>query len=484
MNTVELTPVQQECVDFPQDKHLAVRGVAGSGKSLVVAHRAIRFARAARKSGAPVRVAVFTFVNTLVDFTRETIDRDGRDVASDITISTLDKVVYNLYRRLTGRTVRGTYDSREKELDRAVKSVSEPDTASRLRIVSEERRSWLMEEVAWMKQRMFSTVEEYLESPRRGRGRVRLERADRPYVFEIYKAFYDLLEKEGAVTIDMMCEAILKTNRPFPESFRYDVILIDEAQDLPVNKLLVARKLCRNAMTIAADFRQKIYSTGFTWKEIGLQINRGNSKKLQGTFRNTKQIALLAMGLAKHNTESIEDEEPLQLEIPDREGPLPVLFKSGSKSEHDEIFAGLARKLAEEAATQSIAVLVRQKSDTFRYHKVLAELGIPCETVSREGQTKVLVPGFKVTTYHSAKGLEFDQVILPDLVDGNFPYTYKQTDFSEEECENRLNEARNLLYVGMTRARTMLYMLTRDTPTEDPSPLLAELDPELMKTVE
>ena len=145
MNTAELTPVQQECVDFPQDKHLAVRGVAGSGKSLVVAHRAIRFARAARKSGAPVRVAVFTFVNTLVDFTRETIDRDGRDVASDITISTLDKVVYNLYRRLTGQTVRGTYDSREKELDRAVKSVSEPDTASRLRIVSEERRSWLME---------------------------------------------------------------------------------------------------------------------------------------------------------------------------------------------------------------------------------------------------------------------------------------------------------------------------------------------------
>ncbi len=482
MNTAELTAVQKECVDFPQDKDLAVRGVAGSGKSLVIAHRAVSFARAARKNGVRVRVAVFTFVNTLVDFTKETIERDGRDVAYDITISTLDKVIYNLYRRVTGRTPNGMYRPREDELDRAVKSVGEPETASRQRIVSEERRSWLMEEVAWMKQRMFSTVEEYLESPRRGRGRVRLERADRPFVFEIYKAFYGLLEKEGVVTIDMMCEAILRSNVPLPESLRYDVVLIDEAQDLPVNKLLVARKLCRKAMTIAADFRQKIYSTGFTWKEIGLQINRGNSKKLQGTFRNTKQIALLAMGLAKHNTESIEDEEPLQLEIPDREGPLPVLFKSGSRHEHDEIFSGLAGKLAEEAATQSIAVIVRYNLD--RYVNMLAGLGIACEKVEKNGQTRVLTPGFKVSTYHSAKGLEFDQVILPDLVDGNFPYTYKQTDFSEEECENRLNEARNLLYVGMTRARTMLYMITRDTPTEDPSPLLSELDPELMTIVE
>ena len=107
MNTAELTAVQKECVDFPQDKDLAVRGVAGSGKSLVIAHRAISFARAARKNGARVRVAVFTFVNTLVDFTQETIDRDGRDVASDITISTLDKVIYNLYRRVTGRTPTG-----------------------------------------------------------------------------------------------------------------------------------------------------------------------------------------------------------------------------------------------------------------------------------------------------------------------------------------------------------------------------------------
>lgn len=484
MSTAELTPVQQECVEFPQDKDLAIRGVAGSGKSLVIAHRAVRFARAGRKSGAPVRVAIFTFVNTLVDFTRATIDRDGPDVASDIIVSTVDKAVKNLYELLIKRQARDMYKAREEELDRAVKSVGEPETASQRRIVSEERRDWLYAEVVWMKQRMFATVEEYLASARRGRGRVRLDKADRPFVFEIYKTFYDLLEKEGIVTIDTMCEAILKSNRPVPEDFRYDVVLIDEAQDLPVNKLLVVRKLCRNAMTIAADFRQKIYATGFTWKEIGLQINRGNSKKLQGTFRNTKQIALLAMGLAKHNTESIEDEEPLQLEIPDREGPLPVLYMSRSKRQHDAIFAELARCLAEAATTQSIAVLARNKNDVDRYLRVLVGLGIRAEMVNRQMPTKVLAPGIKITTYHSAKGLEFDQVVLPDLVDGNFPYTYKQTDFSEEACENRLNEARNLLYVGMTRARTMLYMLTRDTPTEDPSPLLAELDPELMKIVE
>ncbi len=56
-----------------------------------------------------------------------------------------------------------------------------------------------------------------------------------------------------------------------------------------------------------------------------------------------------------------------------------------------------------------------------------------------------------VMTMHMAKGLEFDNVILPDLNEGIMP----KKNLSEKEIE----EERRLLYVAMTRAKESLYLL-------------------------
>ena len=56
-------------------------------------------------------------------------------------------------------------------------------------------------------------------------------------------------------------------------------------------------------------------------------------------------------------------------------------------------------------------------------------------------------------TLHGAKGLEFDEVYLPDLVQGTLPY--RQSLRSPEAVE----EERRLMYVGMTRARQVLHLM-------------------------
>ena len=64
-----------------------------------------------------------------------------------------------------------------------------------------------------------------------------------------------------------------------------------------------------------------------------------------------------------------------------------------------------------------------------------------------------------LSTIHSSKGLEFDVVYIIDLIEGEFPST-KAQELSPQGDDLAMEEERRLFYVGMTRARESLSLLS------------------------
>ncbi len=77
--------------------------------------------------------------------------------------------------------------------------------------------------------------------------------------------------------------------------------------------------------------------------------------------------------------------------------------------------------------------------------------------------------GVNLLTYHRAKGLEFDAVFLPRLLDGELPFRSGRAKADPEE-------ERRLLYVGITRARKYLFLTWPSAGRAQPSPFLDEME--------
>jgi DNA helicase II / ATP-dependent DNA helicase PcrA len=88
------------------------------------------------------------------------------------------------------------------------------------------------------------------------------------------------------------------------------------------------------------------------------------------------------------------------------------------------------------------------------------------------------VEGVRLMTLYQAKGLEFRHVIVPCLVDGEWPVRegwsgYFPAELLREQVpagDIHTEEERRLLYVAMTRARDTLILTTHDGPAVDKGP--------------
>ena len=110
----------------------------------------------------------------------------------------------------------------------------------------------------------------------------------------------------------------------------------------------------------------------------------------------------------------------------------------------------LRSKNADEGKLEILLALARQNPEQDTFLSRLSHL----EALAQTGRTEE--GGVVLSTIHGSKGLEFERVILMDVLDGVLPQIASPI---TEDGDRQLEEERRLFYVGLTRAKKQLEIL-------------------------
>ena len=122
----------------------------------------------------------------------------------------------------------------------------------------------------------------------------------------------------------------------------------------------------------------------------------------------------------------------------------------------------------EEVTRQADLGRLRALATEFTLAHPDGDVGAFTEELSGRFSVERNARGVNLLTYHRAKGLEFDAVFLPRLLDGELPFRSGRSKADPEE-------ERRLLYVGITRARRYLFLTWPTDAKAARSPYLDEL---------
>jgi superfamily I DNA/RNA helicase len=300
-------------------------------------------------------------------------------------------------------------------------------------------------------------------------------KADREFIWQIYQGYNKQLRDAGKLDFDdyaILCLREIKNDNSFSPPFTH--IIVDEAQDLSKAQILTISKIVSQetrSITIIADAAQKIYKSGFTWTEVGIEVRGARTLSLKKNYRNTEAIFLAAGSLLSHDPDPSEFTEA----EPARKGgkkPRIGYFKNW-----DEEATYLLEELNRiDYASELTVVLHRDWNGMRKVSAYLTDNGIDNEIIRETSTINFENKKVKICTLSSVKGLEFDNVFIADVNEDAIPYPQG---FHDENDEVHISTERRLLYTAMTRARENLFLLS----CGQPSRYLAEIDKNLIDVI-
>lgn len=463
-----LHPAQRRYVEARYAGPARVSGGAGTGKTVVLLHRA----RELWRRYPSTRIVLSTYTRNLAQAMAAQLRQLAPELpmaaglgAPGIHVTTLDALAVAQLRGLRGHL---------DDSARAVLGVSEGALGSNPRLEPGDSRwrqaladegsalgpachtpeFFIQEYERTVLPRRITTEREFLAARRLGGPT--LSRSQRQPVWRVIEAYRRTGRADGVLDFSEAGALVAHYGECGGAAPPIDHLLIDEAQDLSPVHWQVARQLTRQGVDdifVAEDPHQRIYARRVTSAEHGLSF--GSGRRLDVTYRTTTETLQWAKGVLEgHTFSDLAGEQPASRDYATRSGEVPRFFEAATPQEEREAAVAILQSWLEVAAPEDIAVLVRSDGVRQLFADALNDAGIP----SREAHDSARVePGrVHVMTMHRAKGVEFARVLIFGAGSGELP-AWPVRDLPPGEArEDGLLRERSLLYVSATRARDAL----------------------------
>lgn len=442
---------QKEVLYLPAQGNTVVLGTAGSGKTTLAILRSLYLSDPSTAHGG--RTLLVTFNRCLVTYMQHLAGELRRPV--DVRNYHRFARGYLSSRNKLGDHTIGRSEDRLRFIDDAVKAARK---AGAPHAALERPTKFFDEEFQWIQRHGIGSQQEYVEADRVGRS-ARIRRSERADLFDLYQRYLDRRRQAGKrYDWEDLASAVRRELDEDASDRLYRHVVIDEGQDFSPEMLrsLAAAIPDDGSLTFFGDIAQQIYGYRMSWRSSGL--NAPQIWRFQENYRNTKQIARLALALAAM-PHFPDDSDLVEPTAPTADGPQPVLSRQPSETAERAFVISWASDFAR-IGTVAILLRTRGQEASFR-----ASFSTGATRLHRELAVWPDGPGLFYGTYHAAKGLEFDTVFMPFLSGERWPHPPDVEFLGREETETR--DAR-LLYVGITRARSALVL----SCTGQPTPLL------------
>jgi len=433
---IKPTPEQLKILTDSGAGFRLIRGAAGSGKTTAALLRLRQLCRTrlARKSRLdskePVRILVLTFNRTLRGYVAELAkEQVAFSNELDLTISTFSKWAINL--------IENKYKlDLPKSQEWILSLLFDID-------IPNKNISYFMDEIKYIRGRFIADkINDYIDAVRSGRGRSpAISREMRiKLINKVIKPYENMKLEHGY--IDWNDLAIEASTAP---CVGYDIVIVDECQDFSGNQI---RTICHHldsnhVTTFIIDAVQRIYPQSFVWREVGINMRPNMVFSLSSNHRNTVEIArfasLLVSGLPKEEDGALPNAEACK-----ESGPRPKIIVGIYSQQLDYMLNHIQPFLD---LGETVAILKPRGASWFDFaRKTLRQRGIAYCELTRTSEWPEGPEQVALLTIHSAKGLEFDHVLLPGL-------SRQVTPHGDEDGDGTLESLRRLLAMGIGRAR-------------------------------
>lgn len=435
-----LHPYQRKLVEWKTNGPLNINGAAGTGKTVVLMHRAVHLAR--NLTDAKSRVLVTTFTTNLSITIKGLIKRMGPDVAGRIEVTNLHALARTICTRTGWRGRIATDD----EIENVWHEVWLDSTLGELPMSHDELRK---EFALVVDPNGIDCEDDYLTAVRTGRPR--LSREQRRIAWAVFRVFIRGVKKRNLLTFEgAIHEARLAVEQG--NSPGYAHVLVDEVQDFSLESLRLVAALspikegAQNSLCTVGDGHQRIYRTKIPLSRAGIDI-RGRSRRLKVNYRTSEQIRKFAQGILQGV--EIDDLDGGTVSVVGDhsafKGPDPLIEYCATPKYEAETVVAWVQTLIESHGLASQTICITPYKPEIR--EALSAAGFPTyELKANEEDPTDLIPGVRMGSMKRIKGLEFRAVAL-SCADSADPLNYLADADLLSKCER---------YVAVSRAREYL----------------------------